>query len=168
MSRIPPNKEDTEAGGEKGAQALKFSQKAGLQARERAVQMINDGELRAPKKNWDKTFGPEQSVTFTDEDGETSVFQIGGGTRLEQLKADWPELYNQRSTKAEKVISKVTQNGDMDDDYDDDDDDDDDEERTPTMAAELHEPMQADTEDLEAIADEMTDEGAHSEEEHVA
>lgn len=153
----------TEAGGERGAQALKFPQKAGLQARERAVQMINAGEIRAPKKNWDKTFGPEQTVTFTDADGETMTFQIGGGTKLDTLKAEYPELYNQRRKKSEKPEKEVAAK--TDDDFEDDfeDEDDDDYERAPAMQA----PVVAD-EELEAIAEEVGDgEAAYSEEEET-
>lgn len=153
----------TELGGEKGAKELKFSQKAGLEARQRAIQMVNSGEIRAPKKNWDKTFGPEQTVTFTDADGETMTFQIGGGTNLDELKSMYPELYNQRRKKSEETPEKeiaAKTDDDFEDDYEDDEDDD--YERAPKMETAIAD------EELEAIADEVGDgEAAFSEEEET-
>jgi hypothetical protein len=147
----------TEAGGETGAQALKFTQQVGLQAREAAVQRINAGEIRAPKKNWDKTYGPELSVTYTDpETGETSTYQIGGGTPLEDLKKTYPDLYNQSRPKAEpeELVSEYAARH-----MDDDDDDDDDYERSTSSIDELQKQV-ADVEvvSLEEIEEEFADE----------
>ena len=75
----------TEKGlGQPEANALKFPHEVGTAARQKAVQMVNAGEIRAPKKNWDMNFGPE------------------GGTPLDELKRTYPDLYNAPSKKAEK------------------------------------------------------------------
>ena len=66
------------------ANALKFTHDVGTAARQKAVQMVNEGDIRAPKKNWDKNFGPE------------------GGTSLDTLKTTYPELYNMRTPKEDE------------------------------------------------------------------
>ena len=71
--------------GQPDANALKFSHEVGTAARQKAIQMVNSGEIRAPKKNWDAKFVPE------------------GGTPLDELKAAYPELYNIRQKSAEET-----------------------------------------------------------------
>ena len=70
--------------GQADANALKFSHEVGTAARQKAIQMVNSGDIRAPKKNWDAKFVPE------------------GGTPLEELKSTYPEVYNMHPKREEE------------------------------------------------------------------
>lgn len=109
-------------------QALRFSMKAGLKAREAFVERVNSGDIKAPRKNWDKTYGPEKTVTWEDpKTGETMSFQIGGGKPLDDLKNEFSTLYGTKTS---------TKKGDSDEPIADDD----------AFAADLDAEMDADDE----------------------
>jgi hypothetical protein len=75
----------TEKGlGQPDAKALKFPHEVGVAARAKAIQMVNSGEIRAPRKNWDANFVSE------------------GGTPLDELKKLYPDLYNAPSGRKAK------------------------------------------------------------------
>ncbi|NDC36954.1 MAG: hypothetical protein EBZ48_02760 [Proteobacteria bacterium] len=75
--------------GQEGAKALHFDHETGVAARAKAVQQVNAGEIRAPRKNWNANFGAE------------------GGTPLDELKAKYPELYNITQRKAKEDVVEV-------------------------------------------------------------
>lgn len=131
--------------GQDGAQALKFPMKAGLAARQAAVKAVNKGLVRAPKKNWDKTFGPEKTYQYVDpKDGQTYSFQLGGGTEIDKLKDEFPELYN-------VTRSKTTSQKDDDDDVIDDD-------ALSGLTGEMSKPIETEDKDLKALVADPEDE----------
>lgn len=148
--------------GQPEAQALKFPMTVGVNARARAIQMVNSGQVRAPKKNWDKTFGPEQTVTI----GGRAI-QIGGGRSVDELKDEFPLVYGQKSrTRA------ATDEGEMIDDSileGLDGEEDGGEVATTTVAETMRKaPETEPADDLETLADEIEGDGAYaSEEEEV-
>ena len=81
--------------GQEGANALHFNHEVGTAARQRQIQLINNGELKAPQKNWDKNFGPE------------------GGVPLDELKFKYPDLYNTKPPKKAKEEAPVLQDEDL-------------------------------------------------------
>lgn len=63
------------------AKSFKFTHDEGKEARVKAIEMVNRGEIKAPRRNWDQNFGPQ------------------GGLPLEHLKQRYPGLYGIKTDK---------------------------------------------------------------------
>lgn len=138
-------------------QALRFSMKSGLRAREKFVARVNAGEIKAPRKNWDKTYVAERTVSWEGKDGQVTSYQIGGGIPIDELKDKYPDLYGtktRRTTEDEGVLDM------MDDEVLEALDEADEEKPRRRMGESV---STSEDDELEAMAEEIDGEGAYAE-----